>query len=278
MARARNIKPGFFTNDLLAEVDPLGRLLFAGLWTIADREGRLEDRPKKIKAQTLPYDTCDCDALLQDLHKHGFILRYESGGNAYIQIVKWKEHQNPHVKEAESTIPAQYENSANQVQEPEKTETSRADSLNPITDSGFLTTESKPASHGDGYTEDFEQAWALYPARPGASKKESFKAWNARLKAGVDVDDLIAGVKRYAAYVAGTKTDPQFIKQPATFFGPGEHYAADWTVPAQARASPGYQTANEKAKALADRLTGRTRNEQRHEIIDITPSPAGELD
>jgi hypothetical protein len=61
MARARNIKPGFFANDVLAEIDPLGRLLFAGLWTIADREGRLEDRIKKIKAQILPYDDCDCD-------------------------------------------------------------------------------------------------------------------------------------------------------------------------------------------------------------------------
>ena len=37
MARARNIKPGFFTNDVLADCDPLARLLFAGLWTVADR-------------------------------------------------------------------------------------------------------------------------------------------------------------------------------------------------------------------------------------------------
>lgn len=38
----------------------------------------------------------------------------------------------------------------------------------------------------------------------------------------------------------------------------------------QARASPaGYQTPNDKAKSFADRLTGRAKNEQRHEIIDI---------
>ena len=30
---ARNIKPAFFDNDELAENDPLGRLLFIGLWT-----------------------------------------------------------------------------------------------------------------------------------------------------------------------------------------------------------------------------------------------------
>jgi hypothetical protein len=49
MPRTRQIKPGFFKNDELAELPIEARLLFAGLWTIADREGRLEDRPKKIK-------------------------------------------------------------------------------------------------------------------------------------------------------------------------------------------------------------------------------------
>lgn len=42
----------------------------------------------------------------------------------------------------------------------------------------------------------------------------------------------------------------------------------------QARASPGYQTANDKAKSLADRLTGRTKNEQPYTIIDISEAAA----
>lgn len=106
MARARNLKPGFFTNDRLAECSIAARLLFSGLWTIADREGRLEDRPKKIKAEVLPYDDFDCDDLLNQLAKHGFITRYSHEGNAYIQVLNFKKHQNPHVKEAASTIPA----------------------------------------------------------------------------------------------------------------------------------------------------------------------------
>ena len=39
MSRSRNIKPGFFKNEHLAECQPLARLLFIGLWTLADREG-----------------------------------------------------------------------------------------------------------------------------------------------------------------------------------------------------------------------------------------------
>lgn len=106
MARSRNIKPGFFTNDDLGELDPLARLLFAGMWTIADRSGRLEDRPKKIKAEVLPYDNCDAEAFLAQLDERGFILRYEAAGKRFIQILAWGKHQNPHCKEAASTIPA----------------------------------------------------------------------------------------------------------------------------------------------------------------------------
>ena len=78
--RARNIKPGFFKNDTLAELDFAGRLLFIGLWGIADRAGRLEDRPKKIKAEVFPYDEVNVDTFLGELARLGFILRYEAGG------------------------------------------------------------------------------------------------------------------------------------------------------------------------------------------------------
>jgi hypothetical protein len=103
--RARNIKPGFFKNEELAEVDPLGRLLFAGLWCLADREGRLEDRPRKIKAEVLPYDDCDVEGLLEELHRRGFILRYEAAGSFLIAIPAFGIHQNPHHREAASRFP-----------------------------------------------------------------------------------------------------------------------------------------------------------------------------
>ena len=152
MARARNIKPGFFVNDELAEIEPLGRLLFIGLWTISDREGRLKDRPKMIKAQVLPYDNCDVNNLLEKLQGKGFILRYKHGGCQYIQIINFNKHQNPHIKEQASEIPAPDIHHANTIQEPNKNGTCPADSLNPITDSGFPITDSLNPKH-DAKTE-----------------------------------------------------------------------------------------------------------------------------
>lgn len=182
MARARNIKPGFYKNEELAELDIYARFLYPGLWMLADREGRLEDRPKRIKAEILPYDNCDIDGLLDQLADKQFIVRYEVEGNRYIEIPKFTEHQNPHHREAQSLIPAPNKPEVNPVQgmgecgdgprheqdqptkgpglaggkvedspglSQEKPDESRAESLfseSPISDSGFLNPESKTHS------------------------------------------------------------------------------------------------------------------------------------
>jgi len=107
MARARNIKPGFFRNADLVELPFEARLLFIGLWTLADREGRLEDRPKQIKMEIFPADNVDCDALIAQLTSIGVVARYEHGGKRYLQVVNFCKHQNPHRDEKASTIPDQ---------------------------------------------------------------------------------------------------------------------------------------------------------------------------
>lgn len=146
MARSRNIKPGFFSNEHLAELDFATRLLFIGMWTEADREGRLEDRPRRLKMALFPADNVDIEFMLNGLESYGFIRRYVANGCRAIQIVSWAKHQNPHVKEAQSIIPAEvfepapdwYEESTGQA--PDKYSSFPADSLSLdslSSDSGF---------------------------------------------------------------------------------------------------------------------------------------------
>ncbi|WP_225773280.1 hypothetical protein [Pseudomonas sp. Marseille-Q5115] len=106
MARARNIKPALFTNEILGVGHPLCTLLFQGLWLLADREGRLEDRPLRIKAEIFPYREADVDAMLHWLAHKGFIVRYTASGKAFIEVVNFTKHQNPHKNEKESEIPS----------------------------------------------------------------------------------------------------------------------------------------------------------------------------
>lgn len=107
MARARNIKPALFKNEILGVADPIYTLLFSGLWLLADREGRLEDRPLRIKAELFPYrEGIDMPAMLRWLSDSGFIYRYSFGENRYIEIANFTKHQNPHKNEVASEIPS----------------------------------------------------------------------------------------------------------------------------------------------------------------------------
>ena len=103
--RARNIKPGFWKNEQLASCDPVARLLFIGLWGIADREGRLKDSPLKIKMELFPCDDLDIEGMLKSLADVGLIERYKVGDGNYIQVVNFVKHQSPHKLERTSTIP-----------------------------------------------------------------------------------------------------------------------------------------------------------------------------
>lgn len=95
----------------------------------------------------------------------------------------------------------------------------------------------------------FDQAWEAYPKRPGASRSAALKAWRARIRAGVDPVVVLDGVRRYAAYCAAKQTAPEYIKHAATFFGPDQHYLADWTPWTQPRAGPSDREAGRLAAA-----------------------------
>jgi hypothetical protein len=250
MARARNIKPGYFSNEFLAELEPLARILFAGLWCWADREGRFEDRPKRIKADILPYDDCDINKLLNDLmnaHEQ-FIIRYEVDGKRYVQIVNFPKHQNPHIKEPASIIPAPpikmkapCENSASTVQEQEQNSSSPADSLNPITDSLNPITETNDISTF------FETVWKLYPYKKGkgqisnTQKQKLFK---------IGVDELSRCIERYKK----SKESWKEWQHGSTFFNSGyvDYLDQNWKDKEHGTATTGnYKPAYDKSKFLA---------------------------
>lgn len=175
MSRARNIKPGFFTNGDLLECTPLARLLFAGLWCEADRRGILEDRPKTIKVKVLPGDDCDIEALLDELSVHGFIRRYEVDEARCIHIPNFGKHQNPHVKEQANTLPAPDMPGADPVQTSDNTGSSHADSLLLIPDSLIPITPPSGGEHRAGrIPDDFavDEAMVAWASGKGFSQPE----------------------------------------------------------------------------------------------------------
>lgn len=199
--RSRNIKPGFFNNDSLLELPPLARILFVGLWCYCDRRGRCEDKPKTIKRHLLPYDSCNCNELLQLLadtvdEEDGkpFIVRYEAGGKKYIQVTNFAQHQTPHCKEAESTIPApdsqfcaqkhsastvqaQCKSGANTVQAPGEHHTSTPlDSLDSLDSQDTKYTPQTPLVHPMPEQEDGKQGDVPELKSPGKEIRPAKRA------------------------------------------------------------------------------------------------------
>lgn len=105
MARIRSLKPDFFFDEETAVLHPDAQLLLLGLSTQADRDGRLEDRPVRLKAALFPYRDVDVEARLADLVGAGAIVRYEANGKRCIALVHFHRDQKPHPKETSFDLP-----------------------------------------------------------------------------------------------------------------------------------------------------------------------------
>ena len=277
MARSRNIKPGFFENEDLADCGPYAMLLFAGLWTLADRAGRLEDRPRRIKAQLLPYFDVDVDDELCKLEEGGFVTRYMAlDGQRYIQIVNFTRHQNPHIKEAPSTIPAPdtHEESPEETAEEnvsvrlvtlekcdddntsqEHRASTVQESLMPdssllIPDSGFPSTPIPPQRGGVRvqYPPEFEEFWRDV-VRKEPSKSKALDCWRRALRRStaeepVTPEIILAGLRRFLP--VWEVTEPHLIPHITTWLNQ-DRWTATPTMPSAARASP-----NGKPPTIAD--------------------------
>lgn len=222
--RSRNIKPGFFKNERLAELPPEARLLFIGLWCLSDREGRLEDRPKRIKAELFPYENRNVNVLLDKLYQAGFIVRYKVDQSGFILILKFKCHQHCHPNEKPSIIPA-----PGDIRKlPEDSITNQADSLlmnTDIPDSRKLTES------------EFDRFWMLYPKKAG--KGQARRAWDGAVKKA-DAKTIIANLERLLPSLRSQER--QYVKNPSTWLN-GECWEDE---------TDGHTTADDELDALCN--------------------------
>lgn len=239
MARARNIKPGFFTNDKLVELPFEYRLLFIGLWTIADKEGRLLDRPKKIRIEIFPADNVDCEKGLKLLANAGFITRYEAAGMQLIQINNWGKHQSPHIRESASELPPPAEGTIKVVPE-HNLGSAEALPRSPdsgFSDSGFLIPEVDPSGlvgqepdaqpphaakpkNGSHYNPLAREVLDFLNAKAGRSYQPvdaNLKLIVARLKEGASVQDCRAVIAKKCREWGSDEKMAEYLR-PATLF------------------------------------------------------------
>ena len=105
MARARFLRPEFFTDEKIGELPHSARLLFASIWCQSDLRGVFEYSAKQLRVSTFPYDEGLTSAKVQDwlnaLEASGMIARFESGGKTWGHVVNWTKHQTISGREVE---------------------------------------------------------------------------------------------------------------------------------------------------------------------------------
>jgi len=72
---------------------------------MADKEGRLKDQPRVIKAEVFPYYEIDVNRELTVIQRLGHIRRFEVGGIKVIEVINFRKHQSPHHTERGSELP-----------------------------------------------------------------------------------------------------------------------------------------------------------------------------
>lgn len=94
--RIRSIKPELFKDQKLQRRTRDERLLFIGLFSHADDDGRIEGDVALIRSVVFPCDDLSLakvDKWLQNLADQGFIRRYTVAGQPFIDLPKWSSHQ-----------------------------------------------------------------------------------------------------------------------------------------------------------------------------------------
>jgi hypothetical protein len=232
MARIRTVKPMFFRHRrlFLAEQEtglPL-RVAYAGLWTVADREGRFRWEPEEIKLDCLPFDDVDFSRVMDALFTRGFIVKYTSGGRQYGVIPSFKDHQVINNREATSSLPEPPENleelvelanlsDASATRDPRDTDLHKRKGKEGKGKEGNGK-EGKGTSTRDASADaDFDQFKKAYPRRGGSNPWQPARQLFAQcLKAGHSSLKIIGAARAYAAEcdkskIAGTEKVAQAV-------------------------------------------------------------------
>lgn len=95
--RIRTIKPEWPQDEAIGSVSREARLLYLGLTSQADDEGRLRGGLPLLRAQIYPYDTDlqlpELERWLDELEPQRLITRYEVDGKPYISLPRWADEQ-----------------------------------------------------------------------------------------------------------------------------------------------------------------------------------------
>ncbi len=165
--------------------------------------------------------------LAQCCHDVGLMIAQRCNDDMIVKIPNLLKHRDNHTKNLQVTSKQETEEDKYK-EDKEKNKDKENDGVTKPTPAK----EKKRAAKKE-YSEEFNNAFAIYPKRQGDNPKEkAFSAWKARLRDGSTADEMASGVRRYLAFCqAKGDIGTQYVKQAANFFGTDKPFLVDWEVP-----------------------------------------------
>lgn len=287
MARIRTIKPEFFTSEDICALSPLARLLYIATWLEADREGRLEWKPRTWKIRYFPVDDLDVDATAGELVERRLIVRY---GDGFAWIPSFAKHQIVNNREAESRLPDPQNGSVtNGAVTPNDVENdlvsgdddldhsqkdlrfSRVKAASFTRESGvcddsslpFLSNTNKRSrkkqTRAEGSMEGFDTFWSLYPRK--TAKAAAVRAWRKLHVDAALTATIIRALDEHMRTDAWLKDGGEFVPYPASWLN-GRRWEDVLTAPKVVAAAPGVDRQRERSEAILKSRLAMLRGER----------------
>lgn len=229
MPRIRSIHPEQWTDESFVSMSYPAQIACLGIRNLADDNGIIKLSPVEIKVRILPLADVDIDDVISEIIDAGHIMPYYVGDQRYAMIRNFQDYQSPQRPRFHYPVPGEledgyrlhphYEGSTSKKQE-SKSEPQKHEKK-----------EQPKVETSNAYPDSFEEVWKIYPKRQNPSnKKKAYKAWTSRIRAGHSDQEILDGTKSYASYCDSEGlTGTRYVKDPATFFGPDEHFTLDWS-------------------------------------------------
>lgn len=192
MARYRRIKPEYWSDDKVIELNHSARLFFIGLWNFVDDTGVIQNKPRMLKAQIFPADDISVDDvqdILRMLYECSLIVYNDD--QTLIRVRGFLNHQK-----IDRPQPSKYEFVEGEPgQIVEQSTNNRRTIVNTVKTSKVKTNEDKPKEDGQ-IQKQFDQLWIRYPKKQ--KKARCLRIFKALSKTKREA--CIKGVKKYIKY------------------------------------------------------------------------------
>ncbi len=114
MARKRMVDPNIWQSEDFGKLSNLAKIVFIGLFSLADDEGRGRANPMYLKSNLFPYNedmrSADIEKALLEISSNMSVVFYSCDGSSYYSLLSWYTFQKIE-KPTNSKLPAFDENS-----------------------------------------------------------------------------------------------------------------------------------------------------------------------